>query len=71
MTPNGIDTTAHVLFVLDGRSLGDADRKGNLKVGTHLPLDKVSNSARLETSPKLLTTLKPPSINEHSFSTLK
>jgi hypothetical protein len=59
-----------VLFVLDGRGLGDADRTFNIKVGNHLPLNTASYPAQLETSPTLLKNLKPPKINALSPNTL-
>jgi len=58
-----------VLFVLDGRGLGDADSKLNLKVGNHLSIDTASYPARLESSQTLLKNLKTPSINALSSST--
>jgi hypothetical protein len=64
------DTNMPVLFVLDSRGLGDADRKLNLNVGNHLSLDTASKPARLETSPALFKNLKPPSINALSSNTL-
>jgi hypothetical protein len=58
-----------VLFFLDGRGLGDADSKLNLKVGNHLQLDTASYPARLESSPTLLKNLKTASINALSPNT--